>query len=129
MCCDDTQDMPAEFGREPHLMQLLQVCSTWYNTIMTTPSLWANIAVDLALADPRLTSPDSQLSRFLARSGNCPLTIKLTAWIGRGHSSLELLGLCSSQCEFNMYSLNLGFFVVDPSASTLIPMQSDIPVL
>jgi hypothetical protein len=230
MCCDDTQDMPAEFGREPHLMQLLQVCSTWYNTIMTTPSLWANIAVDLALANPRLTSPDSQLSRFLARSGNCPLTIKLAACIGRGHmhSSLELLGLCaerwrfadlyleegispllwrlsgklprlerlalggdgadgidlfatapsltrvvlsdingappklpwgqlhemtyyasrpcrfnaddianrlavmshcSRHCEFNMYSLDLGHFVVDPSASALIPIQSDIPVL
>ncbi|KAJ7841585.1 hypothetical protein B0H14DRAFT_3869117 [Mycena olivaceomarginata] len=100
MCCDDTQHMPLEFGRGPHLMQLLQVCSTWYDTIMTTPSLWANIAVDLALPQP--TSPNSQLSRCLARSGNRPLTIKLAACIGRGHmhSSLELLGLCAERWRF-----------------------------
>ncbi|KAJ7841583.1 hypothetical protein B0H14DRAFT_2586803 [Mycena olivaceomarginata] len=115
LCCDDSQSVPAEgLGGQLHLLPLLQVCSTWYNTIMAAPSLWANIAVDLDIAQPG--NPDSQLfrpiwasiavdldtrlSRSLARSGQLPLTIKLTASIGRGHSSLELLAQCAERWRF-----------------------------
>ncbi|KAJ7314290.1 hypothetical protein DFH08DRAFT_1087403 [Mycena albidolilacea] len=115
LCCDDSQSVPAEgLGGQLYLLPLLQVCSTWYNTIMAAPSLWANIAVDLDIAQPgnpdsQLSRPiwasiavdlDTRLSRSLARSGQLPLTIKLTASIGRGHSSLELLAQCAERWRF-----------------------------
>ncbi|KAF8157293.1 hypothetical protein K438DRAFT_1621213, partial [Mycena galopus ATCC 62051] len=47
--CDGTQDIP--YGpspvSQPYLLPLLQVCFSWYNTVMATPCLWANIEADL----------------------------------------------------------------------------------
>ncbi|KAF8142979.1 hypothetical protein K438DRAFT_1477806, partial [Mycena galopus ATCC 62051] len=48
--CDGTQSIPGDVSDpvgQPHLMPLLRVCFAWYNLVMGTPSLWANIEVNL----------------------------------------------------------------------------------
>ncbi|KAJ6484072.1 hypothetical protein C8R45DRAFT_1000099 [Mycena sanguinolenta] len=71
--CDGTQSIPMEVPVGlPHPMNLLQVCSSWYDTIMATPSLWADIEVDLHVIDDQRLR---RLSRSLARSKKHPLTL------------------------------------------------------
>ncbi|KAF8157301.1 hypothetical protein K438DRAFT_1621264, partial [Mycena galopus ATCC 62051] len=40
--CDGTQEIPGgpDQVAQPHLLALLQVCFSWYNTVMATPCLW-----------------------------------------------------------------------------------------
>ncbi|KAF8212574.1 hypothetical protein K438DRAFT_1565648, partial [Mycena galopus ATCC 62051] len=54
--CDGHRSIPndkADPVGQPHLMHLLRVCSAWHTTVMVTPSLWANIKVDLDAVIPQ----------------------------------------------------------------------------
>ncbi|KAF8145759.1 hypothetical protein K438DRAFT_1735247 [Mycena galopus ATCC 62051] len=91
--CDDTQNFPdgPNPATQPHLLPLLQVCLSWYNTVMTTPCLWANIEAALHNTSSKL------LARSLDRSARCPLTLHLEAYDGNLQPALELLGGCADR--------------------------------
>lgn len=86
---------------QSYLVPLLQVCFAWYSTIMGTPSLWANIEVDLDNAYPAIPQKAlrdvSYLWRSLSRSGQHPLTVQLISSDGRISSGLELLAGCADR--------------------------------
>ncbi|KAF8177806.1 hypothetical protein K438DRAFT_1605879, partial [Mycena galopus ATCC 62051] len=82
--CDGTQIIPATYlvdpVGQPHLMPLLRVCSTWYTIVMGTPSLWANIEVNLEVDGSDSKAVDrkvAHISRSLDQSRHHPLTIHL----------------------------------------------------
>ncbi|KAF8177468.1 hypothetical protein K438DRAFT_1681424 [Mycena galopus ATCC 62051] len=81
--------------RQPHLERLLRVCVVWYNTVVTTPSLWANIEVDLEGPNTSGEERFIHLSRSLDRSAHCPLTLHVSACSER--PGLELLGRCAAR--------------------------------
>ncbi|KAJ6493395.1 hypothetical protein C8R45DRAFT_1136597, partial [Mycena sanguinolenta] len=61
---------------QPHPMNLLQVCTSWYEIVKGTPSLWCNIEIDFE----RITDEGTImafLSHSLARSQRYPLTIHI----------------------------------------------------
>ncbi|KAJ6476709.1 hypothetical protein C8R47DRAFT_657556 [Mycena vitilis] len=59
------------------LLQLSRVCSMWHTVVMGTPSLWANLIVDIDLCDRGKTKAGLLLSAALERSSDCPLNLGL----------------------------------------------------
>ncbi|KAJ6543030.1 hypothetical protein B0H19DRAFT_1035459 [Mycena capillaripes] len=109
--CDGTQEIPTDvFKRtaQHYLSQLSQVCSSWYRTVMGTPSLWATIEVDLTYdpATPKqIDKYVEHLARSLDRSGLCPLTIQLNAYDTSANPGLELLAQNSERWRvMDMYN-------------------------
>ncbi|KAF7374054.1 F-box domain-containing protein [Mycena sanguinolenta] len=68
---------PSHSGKLSPLL-LCQVCRHWRDIALSTPALWKNISIDVQDPDDH---QDEKLERFktrTARSGNCPLSLKLT---------------------------------------------------
>ncbi|KAJ6592447.1 hypothetical protein B0H19DRAFT_902454, partial [Mycena capillaripes] len=92
--CDTSEEVPSDMPdrvAQLHLIQVSQVCSRWYKTVMGTPSLWATIEVDFASHPGTLTISLAHITRSLARSVPYPLTIHLNAYDERAGPGLELL--------------------------------------
>ncbi|KAJ6493320.1 hypothetical protein C8R45DRAFT_1212700 [Mycena sanguinolenta] len=86
--CDWTQDVSDPVD-QPHPMNLLQVCSSWYEIVVGTPSLWSNIKLDFErITDEELIM--AYLSRSLDRSQPHPLTMYVNSW-QEDYCFLELL--------------------------------------
>ncbi|KAJ6458044.1 hypothetical protein C8R47DRAFT_1163674 [Mycena vitilis] len=100
--CDPSQEFPSGTNSrvvQRHLINLSQVCFTWHGIVMGTPSLWANIEVDLTL-DPSargdLDRAITGVSRSLDLSGFVPLTIQVNTYADDAIPGLKLL---AQHCE------------------------------
>ncbi|KAF7309186.1 3-beta hydroxysteroid dehydrogenase isomerase family [Mycena kentingensis (nom. inval.)] len=79
---DDDPSMETETERLAHkpLLVLSEVCYTWHKTAFSTPQLWSNLRVDLALwTDANRQKNLHLVERSLARSGQFPLSIQLNS--------------------------------------------------
>ncbi|KAF8160360.1 hypothetical protein K438DRAFT_1942370 [Mycena galopus ATCC 62051] len=131
---DGTQYIPYDVSdpvRQPHLQCLLQVCVVWYNTVMATPSLWANIEVDLE--GPNTSGEESErpglelLGRCAARWRTAALYLTGVATPSLSHakghfSRLEYLGLGGEDAK------GLDLFETAPILRRVILSQVDGPL-
>ncbi|KAJ7617595.1 hypothetical protein DFH06DRAFT_1364225 [Mycena polygramma] len=95
--CDPSQGIPSGTNSrvaQRHLINLSQVCFGWHGIVMGTPSLWANIEVDLTL-DPSARGDFDRaitgVSRSLDLSGFYPLTIQVNTYADDAIPGLKLL--------------------------------------
>ncbi|KAJ7628220.1 hypothetical protein DFH06DRAFT_1442113 [Mycena polygramma] len=100
--CDPSQEIPSGTNSrvaQRHLINLSQVCLGWHGIVMGTPSLWANIEVDLTL-DPSARGDFDRaitgVSRSLDLSGFYPLTIQVNTYADDAIPGLKLL---AQHCE------------------------------
>ncbi|KAJ6554496.1 hypothetical protein B0H19DRAFT_1029674 [Mycena capillaripes] len=90
---DPREVIPDDFSdrvSQLHLLQLSQVCSSWYGIVMGTPRLWTTIAV--VAASSKIDPIDIEfLSRSLERSDRCPLAIHCVGSTHIAGEGLEML--------------------------------------
>ncbi|KAF9066383.1 hypothetical protein BDP27DRAFT_1227612, partial [Rhodocollybia butyracea] len=58
-------------------MAISLVCFRWRELALSSPSLWANLMVQVSSRPDVQTNPTETVARYLERSGNCPLTLTL----------------------------------------------------
>ncbi|KDR73083.1 hypothetical protein GALMADRAFT_101535 [Galerina marginata CBS 339.88] len=85
------------------------VCARWRAIVWSTPETWSHLL--LCLASPRYETQVSLLEGWLARSGNCPLTIEFNfleedEWSDR--TPIELIQMLASQAQ-RWHSINWVF--------------------
>ncbi|KAF8145768.1 hypothetical protein K438DRAFT_1735266 [Mycena galopus ATCC 62051] len=93
------------------------VCFSWYNTVMATPCLWANIEVDLE--DTNFTL----LARSLDRSARCLLAIHLNVVEGEIQPVFELLGGCADRWRI------ADLYIGDDACPFLLHVRGNLPRL
>ncbi|KAJ7123990.1 hypothetical protein C8R43DRAFT_958890 [Mycena crocata] len=112
---------------QSHLLELSQVCSSWYNTVMGVPSLWSTIEADFTTLDYWYPEHHETFMRLLKlsveRSAGCPLTVSVHAdasWAGPG---LALLADHSNRWR------STDFFLRESMFEHLSSAKGDLPLL
>lgn len=70
----DPQSLPPGDAESPPEITLSHVCRQFRDVIVATPAAWTNIYATLSTP----TSPDGALATYLQRSGEMPLTLRIT---------------------------------------------------
>ncbi|KAJ6511164.1 hypothetical protein C8R45DRAFT_966256 [Mycena sanguinolenta] len=70
-------EFPPYFGTLSPLL-LCQVCRHWRDIALSTPALWKNISIAVQDPDDCQSQKLELLKTWIARSGNCPLSLNLT---------------------------------------------------
>ncbi|KAJ6474050.1 hypothetical protein C8R47DRAFT_1324315 [Mycena vitilis] len=126
--CDATKETPSDTNdrlAHLHLVDLSQVCLSWHRIVMGTPSLWANIAVDLypvPTTAKGLEEAAARVSRSLYLSGIHPLTIQ----VNTHESDTVGLELLAQHCERWRV---VDMYVCTSSSACLSRVKGNIPRL
>lgn len=113
------------YGRKTPQIILSQVCNSWRNVAICTPTLWASIAVTGPLNCPPNTVELTKT--WLSRSQGCPLSILYLDTWGELESTHELLQLVmrSSERWKNLDIVNVSV----KALATLSEVMGRIPML
>ncbi|KAJ7501001.1 hypothetical protein B0H11DRAFT_2224846 [Mycena galericulata] len=113
-----------ERAAQSYLLQLSQVCSSWYTTVMGTPSLWANID---AFCTSMTTSQEELfrdlLNLSIQRSVDFSLSISIYTCFGNCASALQLLAQNSSRWR------RADIWIDDSSFQIFAVAKANLPLL
>ncbi|KAJ6629857.1 hypothetical protein B0H10DRAFT_1211448 [Mycena sp. CBHHK59/15] len=71
---------------------LLGICALWRDIALSTPGLWRSVGIDFDDPNPRMIRAQRQLlTRWLSRSGACPLSLSLSCPMEDHRPSLEFM--------------------------------------
>lgn len=77
---------------------LAQVCSTWRTVVLTLPTLWSTVHIDMP-ASTNLRYPEVIAAELLRRSGDLPLSLEFKALEPTDDAGLKVLGVIIAHCH------------------------------
>ncbi|KAJ7177093.1 hypothetical protein C8R46DRAFT_48401 [Mycena filopes] len=104
-------------------LYLGHICQRWRDIALSTPSLWSSMYISITHPQPKgLQGYIHLLEMWLARSRDCPLSIRFSANYNRGAMSLALATISAQRARWETIALTMSWH-------TLPNIQADLPLL